>query len=262
MAEGVVVEPGGLKPPSTIKEFAAALIAGLVILGGAQVTTILLKGTDETVRSGIVGLIFTAIAPIYAFANRALNGFKSPRLEMPELLPWYVTGLFAGGALFAWIQFVGFACGAGIAVAVAQQGLVISQQMMSVVVGMVVMPMLAPAAFLAGIVLNRATRSWVVPAVFLGAVLCALFSFFTTWTVNHAAFQALVVDPIAKDPSASWGLFAASIIAFVFGLLGVGWSALRRERSIGRIAHAARRLKKDERDQVLADINAALEAAE
>jgi energy-converting hydrogenase Eha subunit B len=209
----------------------------------------------------VVGLIFTAIAPIYAFANRALNGFKSVRLEMPELLPWYVTGLFAGGALFAWIQFIGFAVGAGIGLAVTQQGLVISQQMMSVIVGMVVMPMLAPAAFLAGMVQNRATRSLVVLAVFLGAVLCALFSFFTTWTVNHAAFQALVIDQIAKDPSSSWGLFAASIIAFVFGMAGVAWSAFRRERSIGRIAHAARRLKSNERDHILADINATLEKA-
>ena len=64
------------------------------------------------------------------------------------------------------------------------------------------------------------------------------------------------------------GVAIPATIVFVFGVLGVVWSALWRERSIGRVAKATRRLKPEQRDRVFAEItellgaNAAAQKAE
>lgn len=260
MAEGVVVEPGGLKPPSTLKEGLAALIAIGIVLAGANLAAVALQGVlQDDVRSSVVGMVFAGVPAVYGFSNRALNGFKPSHLEFPDLLPWYVTGLFAGACLFAWIQFVGVVTGAGLGLSIAARGLVLDLPTMSMIAGVVIMPLLAPPAFLAGVMMNRSTRGLVVLAVILAALLCSALSFFMSWSLSREAFNTLVVEQIAKDPTTGIGVALPSIIALIFGLLGVAWSKFRRERSLGRITNAARRLKPAQRAQVLADITGALE---
>jgi hypothetical protein len=253
---------GGLKAPSTAKEALAALIAGAIVLGAANLAANGLKGLlEESVRSSVVGMMFAAVPAVYGFSNRALNGFQPKRLEMPDLLPWYVTGLFAGACLFAWIQFVGVACGFAIGLAQATRGLQLDMATLSMIVGMLIMPLLAPAAFLAGVMMNRSTRGGVFLAVILAALLCAALSFFMSWTLTPEAFNTLVVEQIGKNPAAAVGIVIPSVIALIFGLLGVGWSAFRHERSLGRVAHAARRLKPAQRDEILTQITSTLERA-
>jgi cbb3-type cytochrome oxidase subunit 3 len=59
---------------------------------------------------------------------------------------------------------------------------------------------------------------------------------------------------MANPVAAIAGVGIPAAIVFVFGFIGVIWSALWRERTIGRVAHAARRLKPDQRDKVFAEI--------
>lgn len=258
--EPLVKDGGGLKPPSTVKEGLAALIAIGVVLGGANLASVGLQGVmADDVRSSVVGMVFAGVPAVYGFTNRALNGFQPTRFEFPELLPWYVTGLFAGACLFAWIQFVGFVCGAGIGLAIAARGVQIDLHAMSMIVGIIVLPLLAPPAFLGGMIINRTTRGLTWLAVILAAILSAGFSFFMSWSLTPEAFNTIVVQQIRENPASAWGLVAPSFIVLVFGLMGLGWSKFRRERSLGRITNAARRLKPEERNQVLAEITETLE---
>jgi hypothetical protein len=255
-----------LKPPSTVKEALAALLALGIVLGGANIAAVGLKNVLEpTVRSSVVGMVFASVPAVYGFSNRALNGFAPRRLEFPELTPWYVTGILAGACLFAWIQFVAFIMGAGLGLAFVQAGVESpAMNVIASVAGLGTLIITAPAAFLAGTALNRSTRGLVFLAVLLAAILCVALSVATSWMLVPTYINQLMQNPVA----ALLGVAIPAVIVFVFGVLGVLWSALWRERSIGRVAKATRRLKPDQRDRVFAEItellgaNAAAQKAE
>jgi hypothetical protein len=82
------------------------------------------------------------------------------------------------------------------------------------------------------------------------AVLCVGLSVATSWMLVPTYMNQLAKDPL----SALLGILIPAGIVLVFGLIGVGWSALWRQRSIGRVAHAVQRLKPDQRDKVFADV--------
>ena len=241
-----------LKPPSTIKEAIAALIALAVVLAGANLAAVGLKDLVEpTVRSSVVGVVFASVPAVYGFSNRALNGFAPKRLEFPELLPWYVTGLFAGACLFAWIQFIAFVMGAGLGLAFSSAGIPTPDiNVIATVAGLGTLVITAPASVLAGMILNRSTRSLVFLAALLAAILCIALSVFTSWLLVPAYINQLMQNLVV----ALIGVSVQAAIVLVFSLLGVGWSALWRERSIGRVAHATSRLNPDQREKVFAEI--------
>jgi hypothetical protein len=241
-----------LKPPSTMKEALAALIALAIVLAGANVAAVGLKDLLEpTVRSSVVGMVFASVPAVYGFSNRALNGFAPKRLEFPELLPWYVTGLSAGACLFAWIQFIAFIMGAGLGMAFSSAGVETPEvNVIASVAGLGTLIITAPAAILAGMILNRSTRGLVFLALLLAAILCVALSVFTSWLLVPTYINQMVQNL----SQASLGVAIPAAIVLVFGLLGAGWSALWRERSIGRVAHATRRLKPEQRDKVFAEI--------
>jgi hypothetical protein len=240
-----------LKPPSTVKEALAALIALGIVLAGANLAAVGLKNLLEpTVRSSVVGMVFASVPAVYGFSNRALNGFAPKHLEFPELTPWYVTGLSAGACLFAWIQFIAFITGAGLGLAFAQAGIQPEMTVIATAAGLVTLIITAPASFLAGMILNRSTRSLVFLAVLFAAILCVALSVATSWMLVPTYMAQLSKSPT----SVLLGVAIPAGIVLVFGLLGVGWSALWRERSIGRVAQATRRLKPRQREKVFADI--------
>jgi len=241
-----------LKPPSTMKEAFAALIALVVVLAGANLAAVGLKDVLEpTVRSSVVGMVFASVPAVYGFSNRALNGFAPKRLEFPELLPWYVTGLFAGTCLFAWIQFIAVVMGAGLGMAFSSAGVQTPDiNVIATVAGLGTLIITAPASVLAGMILNRSTRSLVFLAALFAAILCIGLSVFTSWVLVPAYINQLMQNL----GQALLGVSIQAGIVLVFSLLGVGWSALWRERSIGRVAHATRRLKPEQRDKVFAEI--------
>jgi hypothetical protein len=196
-------------------------------------------------------MVFASVPAVYGFSNRALNGFAPKRLEFPELSPWYVNGLIAGACLFAWIQFVAFIMGAGLGMAFSSAG-VASPEMnvIASVSGLGTLIITAPAAYLTGTILNRSTRGLVFLALLFAAILCVVLSVATSWMLAPTYINQLMQNPLA----ALLGVAIPAAIVFVFGFLGAVWSALWRERSIGRVAHAARRLKPDQRDKVFAEI--------
>lgn len=241
-----------LKPPSTLKEAAAAIISLAVVLVAANLTASGLKTLlDPTVRSSVVGMLFASVPAVYGFSNRALNGFRPKRLEYPELLPWYVTGLFAGACLFAWIQFVAFIMGASLGFASASAGIEEpNMRVIASVSGLAALAITAPASILAGMNLNRSTRGLVFLSLVFASILCVALSIFTSWLLAPAFIAELMKEPM----QAIFGSTVPAIVVLMFGIIGVGWSALWRERSIGRLAHAARRLMPDQRDEVFAEI--------
>jgi hypothetical protein len=241
-----------LKPPSTVKEALAALIALGIVLAGANIAAVGLKNLlDPSVRSSVVGMVFASVPAVYGFSNRALNGFAPKRLEFPELPPWYVTGVCAGASLFAWIQFVAFVMGAGLGLAFAQAGAASPEvNVIASVAGLGTLIITAPAAVLTGMILNRSTRGLVIVALLLTAILCVALSVATSWMLVPTYMNTVMANPTA----AVAGVGIPAAIVFVFGFIGVMWSALWRERTIGRVAHAARRLKPAQRDKVFAEI--------
>jgi hypothetical protein len=78
----------------------------------------------------------------------------------------------------------------------------------------------------------------------------------TSWMLAPTYMNTVMKNPVA----ATAGVAIPASIVFVFGFIGVIWSALWRERTIGRVAHAARRLKPDQRDKVFAEITEMLGA--
>ncbi|MBI1359580.1 MAG: hypothetical protein GC155_04775 [Alphaproteobacteria bacterium] len=248
-----------LKPPSSLKEAVAAIISLVVVLAAANLAASGLKTLlDPTVRSSVVGMLFASVPAVYGFSNRALNGFRPKRLEYPELLPWYVTGLFAGACLFAWIQFIAFIVGASLGMASASAGLEqLDMHIIASVSGLATLAITAPASILAGMNLNRSTRGLVFVALLFASILCVALSIFTSWLLAPAFMAELMKQPL----QAVVGSAIPAMVVLVFGIIGVGWSALWRERSIGRLAHAARRLKPDQRDEVFSDITHRLAAA-
>jgi hypothetical protein len=161
--------------------------------------------------------------------------------------------------LFAWVQFVAAVSGAGIGLMLPQLGVKdVPVALVAQASGVMMMPLLMPAAFLAGLSINRTTRWGPWLALVVAAILCTVLSIFLTWTLQREYAQQLFAT-VEQNPATIIGMASPSIIVLIFGGLGIGWSALWRERSLGRITHAARRLKPAQRDEVLAQITAKLE---
>lgn len=141
--------------------------------------------------------------------------------------------------------------GAGLGMAFSSAGIQTPDiNVIATVAGLGTLIITAPASVLAGMILNRSTRSLVFLAALFAAILCIALSVFTSWVLVPAYINQLMQNL----RQALIGVSVQAGIVLVFSLLGVGWSALWRERSIGRVAHATRRLKPEQRDKVFAEI--------
>jgi hypothetical protein len=126
----------------------------------------------------------------------------------------------------------------------------VPMQIMAVLV--VIVPMCVVASFFAGLQLNRYTRSHVLWAV----LLCAAFFFMANMMVNFATNPELTRSVLGIV--ASGGIESVSVLVGMSGIgvvvlasagAGVLVSRMRRERPLGQIVEAARRLPTAEREQ-------------
>jgi Na+/H+-translocating membrane pyrophosphatase len=114
----------------------------------------------------------------------------------------------------------------------------------------------AAASIYAGMLLNRLTRSGVLLALLLASLVYLLLNVSTTYIFNREIFMAQL--KLAEDPvtAAAFGVgvMLIPLIVFLSGGIGIIISRLNRDRTIGRLSNAARRLKPEERDAVTQDV--------
>ncbi|MEQ1865145.1 MAG: hypothetical protein ABL996_10905 [Micropepsaceae bacterium] len=259
--------------PTNGHEFAALGISLLAVFGLIQVGAPIIRELDfldPKLRDYFIGISFAAFPAIHRGCKRGLAGFKAQAPVRQDLAPWFVVGVLAAALLFAWNQFVSLLGGLATGVALAQvQGanLDAPEVMQGVILGnlAISLPLSAVAAVFAGVQLNRYARSHVFAALALASVCFLAFNL----TLNYFAQPEYVVEQINSAASGGAlgllqffaGMALVGIVIFVFGCVGVLISHFNRERSIGRLIDAARRLPAGEREALAADIMGRLEAA-
>jgi hypothetical protein len=259
-------DDGRWRPPSNVREGVATVVALALVFGFIQVAAPFVQKAEfiaKEIRDYAVGVGFALFVPVYRVINQGLQAAQGGSgLIRPELSPWFVTGVTAAALLFAWNQFVGFVSGAAIAAAIRSVGQ--SADLSQVDVGaavtlgatFIVMPLCAVASIVAGIGLNRTTRSGVLLALILASVAYLGLSVLTAWIIQPDSLQAALREAMDQQQALAFvaALAIIAILVFVFGGLGVIISRLQRERSIGRLTNAARRLEPADRDAITQDV--------
>lgn len=260
---------GKWRPPSNLREGIATIVALVLTLATVQVLAPVAKQATfltEEIRNYLAGLGFAVFPPAYRFVNQGVQGLGARGgLLRPDLSPWFVTGLTAAALLFVWNTFVGLFTGIGMGVAMAQLGGGFDQKTVAGAIttggAFTAIPLTAVAAVFAGMLLNRWTRSGVVAALLLASLAYLLLNIFLTSVIQPEMLRQQM--ELAKDPQQAAALFAGvllvALITFLFGGLGVIVSRIRKERSIGRLVTAARKLPPKDRDALTEDVLAMLE---
>jgi hypothetical protein len=225
---------------------------------------------DPKLRDYFIGISFAAFPAIHRSCKRGLAGFKAQAPVRQDLAPWFVAGVIAATLLFAWNQFVSLLGGLATGIALAQvQGanLDAPEVMQGVILGnlAISLPLSAVAAVFAGIQLNRYARSHVFAALALASVCFLVFNL----ALNYVVQPDYIVEQITIAASGGAlsmlqffaGMALVGVVIFVAGSVGVLISHFNRERSIGRLIDAARRLPVGEREALAADIAGRLDAA-
>lgn len=258
---------GGLKAPSNVRELAAlalAFVACVAASYGVSLVVDRLDSVPEHLRGYINGLPLGGVLVVRNWIDGLLGRMTGAGPERPDLPPWFVTGLVAGALLFAWNWFAQFlmkftvnagfesAYGAGLPPETYGAGIETAAAFNANV-------LTALGAIYAGTLLNRFTRS----GVFLALALCGFSYIGLQFGVSYALypslfdqlFASLMANPNAEGiAGAVVGILLFPVAVILLGLVGVGWSALNRERSLGRLANAARRLSTEDRNAVLDDM--------
>lgn len=259
--------------PTNGHEFAAlgaSLLAVFALIQFGAPVVRELEFLDPKLRDYFIGISFAAFPFIHRGCKRGLAGFKAQAPVRQDLAPWFVAGVIAAALLFAWNQFVSLLGGLATGVALSQvQGanLDAPEVLQGVILGnlAISLPLSAVAAVFAGIQLNRYSRSHVLAALALASFFFLVFNL----TLNYFAQPEYIVEQITVAVSGGalsmlqffGGMALVGIVVFVFGLIGILISHFNRERSIGRLIDAARRLPPGEREALAADITGRLEAA-
>jgi len=253
--------------PKNTHEFAAlglSLLAVFVIVQVGAPIVRELEFLDQKLRDYFIGISFAAFPLIHQQCKRGLAGFQAKAAPRHDLAPWFVTGVIAAALLFAWNQFVSFLGGIAMGLALGQlaQGVnlenadVSSAVMISIMV--VSLPLSAVAAMFAGALLNRHTRSHTFAALALGALFFVAFNALTSWLLEPEIVKRGWLDAAAQGAigiaAFIVGLFLVGFIIFAFGSVGIVISRLKRERTIGSLMAAARRLPVAEREALAAEI--------
>ena len=273
MSGQIVSNDGGRwRPPSNLREGLATVAALAIVLGFVQIAAPFIQKAEfiaKEIRDYAAGIGFALFVPVYRVVNQALQTVQGGSgLVRPDLSPWFVTGVTAAALLFAWNQFVGFVSGAAIAAAIRSVGQ--SADLSKVDIGaavtlgatFIVIPLCAAASILAGVLLNRTTRSGVILALILASVVYLGLSVFTAWIVQPDSLSAALQEAMRQQQALAFvaALAFIAIVVFVFGGIGVIVSRIQRERSTGRLLNAARKLEPGERDAVTQDVLDRLEA--
>ncbi len=259
-------DDGRWRPPSNLREGLATVVALALVFGFIQIAAPFVQKAEfiaKEIRDYAVGIGFALFVPVYRIVNQGLQAAQGGSgLVRPDLSPWFVTGVTTAAVLFAWNQFVGFVSGAAIAAAIRRvgEGADLSQVDIGAAVTLgatfIVIPLCAAASILAGVLLNRTTRSGVIFALILASIAYLGLSVFTAWIIQPESLGAALREAMQEQQALAFvaALAFIAIVVFLFGGIGVIISRIRRERSIGRLSNAARRLEPSERDAVTQDV--------
>ncbi len=257
-----IVQKGeqGLRPPSNLREILALALALVIVLAIIQLGAPLVRQLtfiDEKIRDSVIGLAFFAFPAINRTIKQLLDRSSGSRLVRPDLSPWFVTGIFAATLMFAWNQFVSFVGALAVYAILGQivDAETLSQHSQTVAQGlsMIAIPMALVAGVYGGMLLNRYTRSLVMLAVLLGALGLMALNIGTTFLLAPSTFEMAVNTAGGLVGLVSGFAILATIILIALSI-GVVISRINRDRSIGRLLNAARKLSPEDRDEVTADV--------
>lgn len=260
---------GTVRLPASGHEFWALIIAIGVVFGLVQIGAPIIRSfdfLDPKLRDYFIGMSFAAFPVVHRGSKQYLSRYS--KMAEPELLdsaPWYVAGVIAAAVLFGWNQFVSFFAAVSLGVALQAYpdpstlnvNMDTFGQIQTFALLAVVMPLCAVASVFAGILVNRHTRSHTLAALGLAAFVFVIINTLFTWLMNPAYMEsifALISMGGSQAAQVAFGLSLAGLNVFVFGVLGVYISRFNRERPLGKIVEAARRLTAEQREALALEI--------
>lgn len=271
MTDEPTIRARGMRMPGNAHEYGALALALVAVFGLVQFGAPIVRDLDfldQKIRDYFIGIAFATFPLIHGGFKQTLLRLQPPDVVRHDLAPWFVTGAFAAALLYAWNLFVSMIGGlaVGLFIGAIGQGAMneaVNEAALTSIMA-VSLPLTAVAAILAGVVLNRHTRSHVFAALAFAGLLFIAFNTLTTWALQPDMLTAQYDAAIALGPQGFvWffvGMGLVAAIVLVFGGIGVLISRFYREGAIGRITEAARRLPAAERELLAADIARRLEA--
>jgi hypothetical protein len=266
MSEAVVQKgEGSLRAPSNLREVIALALALVIVLAIIQLGAPIVRELtfiDEKIRDSVIGLAFFAFPAINRTIKQLLDRSSGAGLVRPDLSPWFVTGIFAATLMFAWNQFVTFLASVSIFGVVGTlappEAMANNPEVMILAISLISLPMTFIAAIVGGILLNRYTRTGILFALLLAVFALVSLNITISWLTTRD-----VIERSLQQAGGIGGLLIgfAAVALIIFAGLGIGVliSRINRERSIGRLLSAARKLSPTDRDEVTADVLARLE---
>jgi hypothetical protein len=267
MAEPIVRDADDrLRAPRNIREAISLGAAFAVCFGAAFAISplvALLSFVPDELRGYLNGLPLGGVLALHATFNRVLTAAaaRDGGVERPDLPPWPVTGLMAAASLFAWNWFVSFLAKTAMAQAFSggadgdpellRAGVASAASIISVALTLL-------AVVLTGRMLNRFTRTGVAAALILTGLAYLALQLGLSYYFNPVEFEGLVRDSLSGGAGSIAGMVVGLLIIpigiVLAGTVGVLYSRIARERSMGRLVNAARRLDDDARHAVTEDV--------
>ncbi|MEQ1753749.1 MAG: hypothetical protein ABL973_06420 [Micropepsaceae bacterium] len=222
---------------------------------------------DPKLRDYFIGMSFAAFPLIHRGCKQQLGRLaNTSEPVLQDSAPWYVAGIVAAAVLFGWNQFVSLFALMSLEIMQSAypdpQQLNLDPQVLSglqvTAALVVILPLCAVASIYAGVQLNRHTRSHAIEAVGLAAICFMSINALLTWALNPEFMESIFQTISAGGPQALTlllGMSMVAIIVFGFGIVGIGISRFNRERPLGKILEAARRLPAEQREALALEIN-------
>lgn len=255
--------------PASQQELWALVLSILAVFLLVQIGAPLIRRLeflDPKIRDYFIGMSFAAFPFILDAMKAALRNVRLPepsRLE--ETAAWYASGVVAGALLFAWNQFVSFLAWLSLSTYAAvfpdpstlnvPEEVFVPVQMMALLA--VVVPLCAVAGFLAGLHLNRHTRSHVGRAVVLAALFFLVANTTVNWVTNPEITGELFSMLLAGGADGFGvlvGMSGVGVVILGATAAGVVVSRMRRERQLGEVVGVLQRLSGDRRDLLVREI--------
>ena len=263
------VGSGPLRLPASKQEFWALIIAIIVVFVLVQIGAPIVRSLefiDPKLRDYFIGMSFEAFPFVHRGSKQYLAKVsRSAEPELQDSAPWYVAGVLAAAVLFGWNQFVSFFSAMSLEVMQSafpeparlqldEMELMNIQTMAALVI---ILPLCAVASVYAGMLLNRHTRSHTLGALGVAAAVFVTINVFFTWVMNPD-YMTTIANVLsaggAPAMQVAFGLSLVGIIVFSFGALGVFISRFNRERPLGKIVEAARKLPADQREALAVEL--------
>lgn len=252
-----------LKLPASQQERWALVLSILAVFLLVQIGAPLIRRLeflDPKIRDYFIGMCFAAFPFILDAMKAVLRNVRVPETSrLEETASWYVTGVVSGALLFAWNQFVSVLAWVSLTTYATvipdpstlnvPEEVFVPVQMMALLI--VVVPLCAVAGFLAGLHLNRHTRSNVGRAVVLAALFFLVANTTVNWVTNPEITGELFSMLLAGGADGFGVLVGMSGVGLVIlGATAAGAvvSRMRRERQLGEVMGALQRLSGDRRD--------------